>query len=197
MALIERAADLAMVGANGGGWTVNKGVAAPMAPTGIATPTTPFLPLGGISDDGLVYGFDEDSQEFTPWGLASPWRTQITKSVRTFKVVLWETNRSICKSVMFRLDVDDLTPDVDSLVTFAESGSPVPDRRAWVFDVMDGDTVQRFFVPEGEVTDRSDVTFKPDEMAGYEITISAYPDDAGNTCYHTYKVTVPVGGGDS
>ncbi|MFD4547298.1 phage tail protein [Streptomyces sp. NPDC058466] len=167
-----------------------------MASTGATAPTSPFVqpvspwePLGAISDDGLTYGFDEDSQEFTPWGLTSPFRTQITKSVRTFGVTLWETARVAVQSVMYRIPAGDLTPDgVTGLTAFAETASPTPDRRAWWFVVLDGETARGFYVPQGEVSDRSDVSFKQDEMSGYAITVTAYPDAAGNTVYHTDKL---------
>jgi hypothetical protein len=187
MVNITRAADLTVIGANGGGFVAATGATAPTSP--LEQPVAPWEPLGAISDDGLVYGFDEDSQEFTPWGLTSPFRTQITKSVRTFQVTLWETARVAVQSIMYRIPSGDLVPDEGTgLTSFAETASPVPDRRAWWFVVVDGDTARGFYVPQGEVSDRSDVTFKQDEMSGYEVTITAYPDDAGNTVYHTDKL---------
>ncbi|MBQ1118571.1 phage tail protein, partial [Streptomyces sp. C3-3] len=109
MVNITRAADLALVGANGGGWTAPVGTAAPASP--LAQPAAPWEPLGAISDDGLTYGFDEDSQTFTPWGLTSPFRTQITQSIRTFGLTVWETNRVVVQSLQYRLDVAALEPD--------------------------------------------------------------------------------------
>lgn len=189
MVNITRAADLTIIGTTGGGWVADIGTTAPTSP--LTQPASPWEPLGCISDDGLTYGFDEDSQEFTPWGLTSPIRTTITKSIRTFKVTLWETARVSVQSIMYRIPVGDLAPDgVTGLTSFAETASPVPDRRAWWFACFDGDTARGFYVPSGEISDRSDVTFKQDEMSGYEITVTAYPDDAGNTVYHTDKLPV-------
>ncbi|MBQ1163513.1 phage tail protein, partial [Streptomyces sp. A73] len=85
---MERAADLASVGANGGGWVAATGTTAPTTP--LEQPASPWEPLGASSDDGLVDGFDEDNEAFTPWGLTSPFRTVVTSSVRTFGVTLWE-----------------------------------------------------------------------------------------------------------
>lgn len=195
MPTIVRAADLAVVGANGGGWAVDLGAATPSAPTNLDTPTSPWLPLGAVSDDGLTYGFDEDSEEFTPWGLSSPFRTEVTKSQRTFGLTAWETNRSIVKSLQYRLPVASFDPDVDGFYSFAENASPVPDRRAFLFHVYDGDTMEGFFVPQGEITDRSDVKFAQKEIAGYEWTVTAYPDESGNTVYHVGTVAVSGGGG--
>lgn len=188
MVNITRAADLTIIGSNGAGFVADTGTSAPSSP--LIQPAPPWSPLGAISDDGLVYGFDEDSQEFTPWGLTSPFRTTIIKSVRTFKVVLWETARTTVQSVMYRIPVADLVPDGDGLTAFAETAAPTPDRRAWWFPVFDGDSARGFYVPQGEISDRSDVTFKQDTMSGYEVTITAYPDEAGNTVYQTLSVPV-------
>ncbi|MFI8872499.1 phage tail tube protein [Streptomyces sp. NPDC055243] len=185
MVNITRAADLTEVGANGGGWTADLGTLSPGDP--LVQPLSPWEPLGAISDDGLVQGFDEDSQEYTPWGYTSPIRTTITKSLRTFKITAWETGRTTVRSLQYRIPVADLAP-VSGLTTFAETASPLPDRRAFWFVVLDGETSLGFYVPEGEISDRSDVTHKQDEMAGFEWTITAYPDLAGNTVYHADRV---------
>ncbi|MER5461675.1 phage tail protein [Streptomyces sp. NPDC002668] len=185
MVNITRAADLTEVGANGAGWTSALGTASPADP--LIQPLSPWEPLGAISDDGLVQGFDEDSQEFTPWGFTSPIRTTITKSLRTFKITAWETGRTTVRSLQYRIPVEDLAP-VSGLTTFAETASPEPDRRAFWFIVLDGDTSLGFYVPEGEVSDRADVTHKQDAMAGFEWTITAYPDSSGNTVYHADRV---------
>jgi hypothetical protein len=188
MVNITRASELALVGANGAGWVAPVGTSAMDSP--LDQPTAPWEPLGAISDDGLTYGFDEDSQEFTPWGLTSPFRTQITKSVRTFGLTVWETSRVAVQSLQYRLDAAELAPDGDGLTKYAETASPSPDRRAFWFLVIDGTSYKGFYVPQGEINDRSDVTFKQDEMSGYEWTITTYPDDAGNTVYHVDKIPV-------
>lgn len=185
MVNITRTATLTEVGANGGGWVADLGASSPGDP--LVQPLAPFEPLGAISDDGLVQGFDEDSQEYTPWGYTSPIRTTITKSLRTFKITAWETGRVVVASLQYRKPGADLVP-VSGLTSFAETASPLPDRRTFWFVVLDGETSRGFFVPEGEISDRSDVTHKQDEMAGFEWTITAYPDAAGNTVYHADRV---------
>lgn len=185
MATIDRSADLAVVGANGGAWVTDKGAAIPTRPTSVTTalPSGLFA-VGAISDDGLQYAFDEDSESFTAWGQLAPFRTEVTRSTRTFQLTLWETNRPIVKSVMYRLGADEVTAGTDGTFAFAETSAPVPDRRTWCIDVIDGGNIERFWVPLAEVTDRDDVTYKSDEMAGFNVTITAYPDEDGNTVYH-------------
>lgn len=191
MAVITRNVDLAVVGANGGGWVTDLNAAPPPTPTAFnSTPDASLLALGAVSQDGLGYGFAEDSQSFVAWGQLTPYRTQITRSLRTFKVNLWETNRAICKSVMYRLPVADVAQDGTGDFSFEETATPRPDRRAWMFDVVDGNTLERFYVPVGEVSNRDDVAFKPDEIAAYSLTITAYADAAGVTVYHLGHVNL-------
>lgn len=191
MATIARSVDLSVVGANGGGWCTDLGAAVPAVPTDHEVqPGAEFYPLGAISEEGLTYGFDEDSQEFLAWGQLTAYRSQITRSLRTFQATLWETNREICKSVMFRLPVADVTTAGDGTFSFEETATPTPDRRAWIFDVVDGQTMERFYVPVGEVTDRDDVEFTSEEVAGYNVTVTAYADSNNVTVYHLGKVTL-------
>ncbi|WP_235618821.1 phage tail protein [Embleya scabrispora] len=175
-----------MAGVNGGGWVGPLGTAKPASP--LATPPPTWAALGRLTEDGLVRGWDEDSTEFRSWGQTAPFRTIITKSNRTFKVACQEINRPAVMSLWNRIPEGSLTPDVDGFVNFAETATPVPDRRAWWFIVLDGTTFRGFYVPQGEISNREDETYKNDELATYNMTITAYPDDAGNTVYHTYKV---------
>ncbi|WP_433364002.1 hypothetical protein [Streptosporangium sp. CA-115845] len=184
MVNIIRAADLSVVGSNGGAWCAQLGTARPTNPA--AAPTGAWLAIGAISDDGLTNGIEEDSESFTPWGQVSPFRTVTTSSVRTFSFTAWETNRPIVRSLHNRIPVVDLIPDVDGIVEYVETATPTPDRRSWLFDVYDGETWERFYVPEGEITERSDVTYAQGEMVGYEWTISTYPDALGALVYHAY-----------
>lgn len=184
MVAIARSDDLAMVGANGGGWAAPLGTAKPLDPRN--APTSPWLALGTISDDGLTTAFDEDSESFTGWGQSAPFRTVVTSSVRTLQFTLWETRRPIVRSIMFRQELAALDPDVDGIVAFAESATVTPDRRSWIFDIYDGDLWERIYIPEGEVTDRGDDAAKQDEMRGFELTVTAYPDAANNTVYRSY-----------
>lgn len=191
MATIVRNVDLSLVGANGGGWCTDLGAATPAVPASFdSEPVAAFHALGAISEEGLTYGFDEDSQEFLAWGQLTPYRSQITRSLRTFQCTLWETNRAICKSVMYRLPIADVSTAGDGTFSFEETATPTPDRRGWIFDVMDGPTMERFYVPVGEITDRDDVEFTSEEIAGYNVTVTAYADSNGVTVYHLGKVTL-------
>lgn len=194
MVHITRAADLLEVGANGGAWVADLGTASPGDPD--VQPPAPWLQIGAISEEGLTQGFEEESQSFTPWGYTSPIRTNITSSLRTFQVTAWETGRVIVQSLQYRIPVPDLQPSGEGLTEFAETASPSPDRRTFWFLVIDGQFRRGFYCPAAEITARTEVAHRGDQVAGYQWTITAYPDEAGNTVYHSARVpATPVESG--
>lgn len=69
--------------------------------------------------------------------------------------------------------------------TVVETSNPIPDRRAWLFRLADGGVVQQFYIPQGEVTTRANVTYPQNAIAMFDVTLTTYPDASGNTCYRT------------
>jgi hypothetical protein len=184
MPTITRQRGFSMVGANGGGWVAAVGASVPV---GLAAPSTGWDALGAVSDDGFVYGVAESSTAWTPFGQTSPWRTEVTSSVKTMQFTSWEIHRPIVVSLWNRLDAADLVEaPTTNLVTYSETASPLPDPRAFIFDFIDGATVHRYYLPQGEVSDRGNVTNKQTEQMGYQMTVTAYPDDTDVTVYHTF-----------
>ncbi len=178
-------AQLALVGASGVGYTAPTGTA---APTDFAALPAAWSDMGYISQDGMTAAVDEERQSWTPWGALSPIRTQVTSSTKTFAVTCWETNKTVM-SLYYKLDAATLTADTNGIIKFAENDKPAPDRRAFVFDVLDGATnLLRFYIPLGEVTEKGDVSYKSDDLVGYPITISAYPGTDGVSVYRFVKL---------
>lgn len=148
------------------------------APTGMDTWTDGWIDLGYISDDGITESVDEDTEDFTPWQSSTPIRTEITRSTKTFSLTLWETSAATV-SLYYRVPEADMSTSADGVVEFTEGGKPARDLRSFGIDVIDGTYHRRIILPQAEVTERGDITYKSDTMIGYEITISAYPDRNG------------------
>lgn len=166
-------AELARLGVTGAFRT------APLA-TAMPTSMVPFaagwVNLGYISDEGVTESRSEDRQEFTPWQSASPIRSEVTKSTKTFQVTLWESNWDTV-SLYYGVGLDDVTVDTTGdvdVVIFDEQGKPKQDLRRFAVDVVDGVYARRALVPFGEVTEKGDLIYKSDTLIGYPCTVMAY-----------------------
>jgi hypothetical protein len=73
------------------------------------------------------------------------------------------------------------------VVTFSELGKPARMQRGFGFDVIDGDYQRRIYLPLAEVTERGDITYKSDELIGYEMTVTAYPGSDGVSVKRWFK----------
>jgi hypothetical protein len=178
-------AQLALVGASGVGYTAVLGTAAPTDFTALPTAWNDF---GYISQDGMTAAVDENRTSWTPWGSLSPIRTQTTSSNKTFAVTCWESNKTVL-GLYYKQQTATLTPDTNGVITFNEVNQPAPDRRSFVFDVMDGaSNLIRIYVPLGEVTERGNVVYKSDDLIGYPITVTAYPGSDGVSVHRMMKL---------
>lgn len=167
-------------------------------PTAMAAWATPFVDLGYISEDGITESLDEDKEEFIPWQRQGPIRVEVTKSVKTFQAVLWESNFHTV-SLYYKKGVDDFdvipgTNGAPDIVGFTEGENDGRDVRAFGIDVVDGVYARRIEVPFGEVTERGDIVYKKDSIIAYEVTITAYTGPDGVSVRRWFKEgwTVPT-----
>lgn len=77
--------------------------------------------------------------------------------------------------------------DLDAGLTIKVNSAEHEDQ-AFVFDmILKNNVLKRVVVPFGKVTEISDITYKDNEPIGYELTITATPDENGNTHYEYMK----------
>lgn len=141
--------------------------------TAISTLDVLFADLGYVSDDGITEAYNDDTTEIKAWQGGTVVRTIISGSKATLKFMLIENKREVVElyhkgsvvvsdgSTGFKIDV---------MV-------PTPDRRSFVLDVIDGNDHERIYIPDGEVSSRSDITYKSDTQIGYEVEITMYPNN--------------------
>jgi hypothetical protein len=48
-------------------------------------------------------------------------------------------------------------------------------KKSFLLDVLDGSTHLRIYVPNGEVTERGEITYINDETISYSVTVTCYP----------------------
>jgi hypothetical protein len=140
-----------------------------------------FLAVGALSGDGITEATSQDRTDFFIWQGNTLGRRIPGQFVKTWTFAAAETNL-ITLGVQF--PGSTITQTAEG-VTVAEK-PPVSDVRAWVLHGIDGERLQRIYVPKGEVTERGDVVWSSGDVTVYEWTLSGYVDNTGVVAYRYY-----------
>ncbi|MFI0262080.1 hypothetical protein ACH4OW_23920 [Streptomyces sp. NPDC017056] len=156
-----------------------------MAPKGTDGPkdaVSPWPPpatdIGWISEDGITESNSADTTEIKGWQGGQTVRKVISSSEMAFKFTAIETSKAVLE--LYHKGSKVVTQNGASVLAVKAPGS---DRRWFGFDVIDGESHVRIWVPDGEVTETGDITYKGDEAIAYELTITAYPGPDGTVAY--------------
>lgn len=169
-----------------------KGGSAFRAPLGTALPTSAtealneaFQSLGYISEDGLTNANSPTSEKLKAWGGDTVMNYQ-TEKPDNFKFNMIEAlNINVLKSVYGDHNVSgDLTTGIH-----VKANSDEQKEYCWVFDmILKGSIAKRIVVPCASVTAVEEIVYKDNAPVGYNTTISAVPDQDGDT-HHEYMVS--------
>jgi len=168
---MPRDVDNVLVAADGRGYVAPLGTTAPTNSSG--TLNAAFKELGWIHEDGLTEAANADTAEIKAWD-GTTVRKVMTGSEFTFQLRVLETTK-----VNLELYYSGSTVTANTGESKIQVKSPANDRRSFVFDVFDGTKATRIYIPDGEVTERGDITYANGEATSYEVTITAYPDTNG------------------
>ena len=167
-----------------------------IAPTGTALPTSTdaalssaFKDLGYAGEDGVTNSNAVTSEQIKAWG-GDIVETPQTEKADTFKVKLIEAlNEEVLKVYFGSANVSG---SLATGITVNVNSKELPES-SWVIDtILRAGAAKRMVIPRGKVTELGDVVYKDNEVIGYEVTIAALPDSAGNTHYEYLKRT-PAG----
>jgi hypothetical protein len=149
-----------------------------VAPVGTAAPTASgsalnvaFVDLGYVSADGITESIDRSTTQIRAWQNGSLVREVTSDGTYSVSMTFIETQESVLElyygnsATAGKLDIDPTS-----------TGG----RKSFVIDVVDGDDVERIYIPAGEITSLGERTLASGEAVGYEVTITAYAD-AGST----------------
>lgn len=159
-----------------------------VAAKGATLPTTPssavgadFTSLGYVSEDGVTRTISHDSNTVKDWSGKTVLVLNNGKT-ETFKFTLLDVTEVKAMELVYS------TASESSGTISATQGADNRVGHAFVIDMILADNkAQRICIPNGLVTDIGDIGYKSSEAVGYELTITAMCDAAGNTSYDYIK----------
>ena len=164
-----------------------KGGAVNLAPSGTTPPTNATSPLekafaglGFCSDAGLTNNGSRTSENVKAWG-GTIVLTPQTEKQDTFGLTFIESlNVDVLKAVF---GPDNVSGNLEEGIVIQANEQELP-YGVWVVDmVMTDGVAKRVVVPNGKITSIDEIAYTDSGAVGYPVTITGFPDEAGNTHY--------------
>jgi hypothetical protein len=142
--------------------------------------TGSWTDLGYISADGIVENIDRTTNQIRAWQNGSLVREVTSEGTYSVELTFIETSEAVLE-LYYGTANNGGAFDVDPTSTGG--------RKAFIIDVVDGATVERTYIPSGEITAVGQRTLASGEAIGYQVTITAYAD-AGSTTFKKFFSTL-------
>lgn len=149
------------------------------APTGTALPTTAaavldgaFVEMGYISDAGIRENQALSTTNITAWQLGATVRKIQTAHDLTYAIDFMESSPAVLEAYYGN-------EDAGTVEIKGEQGVI----QSWVFDVIDGSNIVRLVLPDGQITDKGEVSYVNANALIYPVTITCYPDGSDVKAY--------------
>lgn len=155
-----------LVGADGFVLVGDLGATAPTAASTLATLLAGgYEEVGYISTDGVTESNTRTTQALNAWQRNARVRTLTTEGSSSFALTMIETNAAAVELYY------GVAPDEDGAIV-QNPGAASP-RKSFIVGVIDGDQRVLHYIPDGQVTERGDVTYVNNAPIGRQITIGA------------------------
>ena len=145
-----------------------------------------FKGLGYVSEDGLTNTNTASTEQVKAWG-GDIVLTPSTEKEDTFTFTLIEIlNVDVLKFVYGDSNVSGA---LETGITIAANNGDAPEKVLAIDMVING-ALKRIVIPKGKVTSIGDIQYVDGSPVGYPVTLTAFPDGAGNTHYE-YVINDP------
>lgn len=159
------------------------GVAA--GPVGTVLPTDAtadlddaLIRLGLVGEDGVTITRDRSTEDKRAWG-GNIARTVQSEFSETAALTFLESDKAeVLKEVY---GADNVTATGGKIAI--KHNELTLEQRVFVFEMKDGNKRRRIVLPNAQITATDDVQYVHSELISYAVTITAYPDEAGNVAY--------------
>lgn len=174
-----------------------------LAPVGTTGPAdivsdwpTGWADTGFVTDDGLAEALSEDETSFNAWGYNAPVRVQPKSRTVTFKLTFEEVTAPVL-SLYYSVEMSDMTTvgsGEDIGVSFSDPVTATSVYTAMGLDIIDEATGRqfRYIIPRAKVSDRDNITDKPDALHDFGMTFTALVPLTGGTPVQRMISKVPI-----
>lgn len=131
-----------------------------------------FEDLGYVTEDGVSQAIGIDITEIKAWQNGDVVRKVQTKHDLTYAFAMLETSPAALEAYYGNYDAGVVEIRGDQGI-----------RQSWVINVIDGDNKIRIVIPDGQVTERGDISYVNGDAVSYPVTITCYPDDDSVKAY--------------
>lgn len=161
------------------------------APAGTTLPTDAttaldkaFQCLGYVSDEGVTNSTSIESDDIKAWG-GDTVLTPQTGKTDTFQLALLESLNVQALKAYFG-DGNVTGTDVKTDLSIKCNSKELPSS-VWVVEMIaNGNIPHRVVIPNAKPTEMEDITYVDNDPVSLGMTLTALPDDSGNTHYEYF-----------
>lgn len=147
-----------------------------------------FKCMGYIGDTGVRNNNSPTSQTTKAWGGDIVLDSQTEKPDKFGFKLLEVLNPDVLKAVYGDSNVDGTL--ATGLEVHANSGEV--EAASWVIEmILRDNTAKRIVIPNAKVSSLAEITYNDSDAVAYDVEITAFPDEDGNTHHEYMKSTTP------